>query len=333
MLVRTYAGTHNVPELARIHEDSLNIAWHALSLWWFCLLDGRGPNTLDENIRQHIEALRYIATTGKPFEPNVPHHFAFRGADDVTCIASVALAAKLAKQMGIRHLVLQNMLNTPRWTWGIQDLAKARATLKIVRQLEDKYFSVTLQPRGGLDYFSHDLEKAKAQLAAVTALMDDIEPDDPTSPPMIHVVSYSEASHLADPPVINESIRITRHALVEYRRQKKNGNVENMSHNQEVQQRADHLFAEAQTLIKAMESAISDLYSPEGFYRVFQEGFLPVPYLWECRREFEKAVRWRTKALDGGVSLVDEDDRVITAAMRANIIAGQLPLKRPTGRG
>jgi hypothetical protein len=100
-----------------------------------------------------------------------------------------------------------------------------------------------------------------------------------------------------------------------------------------VQQRADHLFAEAQTLIKAMESAISDLYSPEGFYRVFQEGFLPVPYLWECRREFEKAVRWRTKALDGGVSLVDEDDRVITATMRANIIAGQLPLKSPTGRG
>ncbi|MBP9010925.1 MAG: hypothetical protein WAP08_09410 [Smithellaceae bacterium] len=333
MLVRTYAGTHNVPELARIHEDSLNIAWHALSLWWFCLLDGRGPNTLDENLRQHIETLRYIATTGKPFEPNVPHHFAFRGADDVTCIASVALAAKLAKQMGIRHLVLQNMLNTPRWTWGIQDLAKARATLKIVRQLEDRYFSVTLQPRGGLDYFSHDLEKAKAQLAAVTALMDDIEPDDPTSPPMIHVVSYSEASHLADPPVINESIRITRHALFEYRRQKKNGNVENMSHNQEVRQRADHLFAEAQTLIKAMESAISDLYSPEGFYRVFQEGFLPVPYLWECRREFEKAVRWRTKALDGGVSLVDEDDRVITATMRANIIAGQLPLKSPTGRG
>jgi len=52
----------------------------------------------------------------------------------------------------------------------------------------------------------HDLQKAKAQLAAVTALMDDIEPQDPNSPPIIHVVSYCEASHLADPAAVNESI-------------------------------------------------------------------------------------------------------------------------------
>ena len=53
------------------------------------------------------------------------------------------------------------MLNTPRFTWGIQDLAKSRAMLKLVKELEDSHFRVVLQPRAGLDYFSADLDKAK----------------------------------------------------------------------------------------------------------------------------------------------------------------------------
>ncbi len=96
---------------------------------------------------------------------------------------------------------------------GIQDLAKSRAMLTLVKSLEDSNFKVILQPRAGLDYFKPDLEEAKIQLAAVTALMDDIDPHDETSPPIIHVVSYSEASHLATPDVINESIQITQYSL------------------------------------------------------------------------------------------------------------------------
>ena len=112
MLVRTYAGTRNIPELARLHEESLHICWHALSLWWFNQLDGRGPYTLMENLEQQFEALRIIGSSDTPFEPNVPHHFSFRGGDDVTYLASAYLAAKLAKKMGIRNMILQNMLNT-----------------------------------------------------------------------------------------------------------------------------------------------------------------------------------------------------------------------------
>ena len=103
MLVRTYSGTKDVPKLARIHERSLNISWHALSFWWFDELDGRGNNTLLENLREHFEAVRYIVTTGKPVEPNVPHHFAFRGADDITYIVSGFLAAKAIKNMGANY--------------------------------------------------------------------------------------------------------------------------------------------------------------------------------------------------------------------------------------
>ena len=72
MLVRTYSATKNVRMMAELYEKTINIAWHALSLWWFNELDGRGPNTLYKSLQEHIEALRYIATTDKPIEMNVP---------------------------------------------------------------------------------------------------------------------------------------------------------------------------------------------------------------------------------------------------------------------
>ena len=239
MLVRTYAGTQNIPQLAKMYEETINIAWHALSFWWFCQIDGRGPYPVRQNLEQHIETLRVIAETGKPFEPNIPHHFAFRGADDVTYVISAVLAARTAKRLGVRYFILQNMLNTPKYTWGVQDLAKSRAMLSLVRELEDERFRVILQPRAGLDYFSHDLDKAKVQLAAVSAMMDDIEPHNPNSPPIVHVVSYSEASHLADPPVINESIQITRAAIEEYRELRKHGKIDDMSDHPEVKHRTE----------------------------------------------------------------------------------------------
>jgi len=316
MLVRCYAGTKDIPALARMYEETINMAWHALSFWWFCRIDGRGPCCVRENLHQHIETLRYVASTGKPFEPNIPHHFAFRGADDVTYVVSSVLAARTAKRLGIRYLVLQNMLNTPKYTWGIQDLAKSRAMLQLVRELEDDRFRVYMQPRGGLDYFSHDLNKARAQLAAVSALMDDIEPHDPTSPPVIHVVSYSEGSHLADPSVVDESIQITRHAIAKYRELRARGRVDDMATHPGVAARTAELLAEARTVLRAIESTVPEPYTADGLYRIFAMGFLPVPYLWECKEEFKEAIRWRTRPVQGGVKIVDELGVPIPAAER-----------------
>ena len=316
MLVRTYAGTKNIPQLARMYEETIHIAWHALSFWWFCQIDGRGSYTVRENLQQHLETLRFIAESGKPFEPNIPHHFAFRGADDVSYVVSSVLAARTAKRLGVRALILQNMLNTPKATWGIQDLAKSRAVLTLARELEDERFRIILQPRAGLDYFSPDLERAKAQLAAVTALMDDIEPHNPNSPPIIHVVSYSEASHLADPPVVNESIQITIAALQEYRRLRAKGEVEDMAQHREVKARTQELLREARIVLKAIEESIPDPYSAEGLYRVFWAGFLPVPYLWEGREEFAHAVRWQTRVIRGSVKVVDEYGTPIAVEQR-----------------
>jgi hypothetical protein len=324
MLVRTYAGTKNIPELAKMHEETLNMAWHALSLWWFNQLDGRGPNDLYTNLLQHEKTMRWIAQKNKPLEANVPHHFAFRGADDVTFIVSAYLGAKWAKQLGIRHFILQDMLNTPRSTWGIQDLAKSRAMLALVRELEDSGFRIYLQPRAGLDYFRPDLDLAKAQLAAVTALMDDIEPWDDRSPWMIHVVSFSEALHLATPEVIHESIEITRHALSRYRALRKKGDVDDMGKNSEVKRRSQALFTEAKAVIRAIESSLEKPYSAEGFYQIFTAGFLPVPYLWGEAYELQYAKNWMTKPYKGGVVLVNEDLSPMTADNRTAIAGRHL---------
>ena len=324
MLVRTYSGTKDVPGLARIHERALNISWHALSFWWFDELDGRGHNTLLENLKEHFDTVKYIVTTGKPVEPNVPHHFAFRGADDITYIISGFLAAKACKKMGVRHLILQNMLNTPKYTWGIQDLAKGRTMLKLVRELEDDSFKVSLQSRAGLDYFAPDLEYAKVQLAAVTCLMDDIDPENNDSPEIVHVVNYCEAVRLATPPVIKESIQITLNALHEYRLARALGKVPNMKYDRETQVRADALYAEAKGAIELLEANIPNLYTPEGFYKVFTEGFLPVPYLMDQKRKFKKATQWHTAIKNGGIKVVDEEGNVIDTLTRYRKIISQI---------
>lgn len=316
MLVRTYSGTRNVPALARIHERELNIAWHALSFWWFCSLDGRGPNDLAANLRQHVETCAYIASTGKPLEPNVPHHFMFRGADDVTYVVSAVLAARAAAAAGVRHLVLQTMLNTPKRTSGVADLARVRSILSILRSSDLRGMRITLQPRAGLDYFSPDLDLARSQLAAASALMDDIEPSDPASPAIVHVVSFCEAAYLATPPEVDESVRITRAALRHYRRLREKGEIENMASNAEAAQRQEVLERDARLTLHEIEESVPSPYSAEGLRLIFAAGFLPVPHLWHCREEFPEAVRRQTALIGGAVRVVDDAGKPIPTAQR-----------------
>lgn len=304
MLVRTYSGTKNVCQMAKMYERTINNAWNALSLWWFDELDGRGPNSLYKNLKEHVDTIKYIANIGKPVETNVPHHFAFRGCDDVTYIVSSYLSAKLVKKCGVKTFILQNMLNTPRSTWGIQDLAKSRAMLKLVKELEDPNFRVILQTRTGLDYFKPDTNTAKIQLAAATAMMDDIDFNNIYSPEIIHVVSYSEALFLATPSILNESIKITRYALNAYRNLKHKGMTPNVM-TDDIKNRTIILENSARKIIKVMEETIPNLYSPEGLYLAFVAGWLPVPELWTNSDEFAHAKSWTTKFHNGGMNLVE----------------------------
>ena len=323
MFTRTYAGTRELPALARLHERSLNIAWHALSFWWFSQLDGRGPNDVLKNLIEHHQVLDFVAETDKPFEPNIPHHFAFRGGDDVTYVLSGYLAARSAKQRGVRTLILQIMLNTPKYTLGVQDLAKARAILALVRSLEDENFHVLLQPRAGLDYFSPDLHKARVQLAAVSALMADI---DPLGPDIVHVVSYTEAVRLADPVVINESIQITRAALRAYPAQRSRLEIAQVLAQGRVEERTTALLEDVRSRLVAMELAIPDLYSPLGLYLAFAAGYLAAPAIWGCREEFGAARAFSTRVIDGGVRLTDAAGRLLTTSTHLAAATQQLAL-------
>jgi len=335
MLVRTYAGTDRMSELAALYEETLNNAWHTFSFWWFSELDGRGPKPLRENLEMHFETLKLVADFNKPFEPNVPHHFAFRGADDVTYVVSGVLAARAAKRHGIRNLILQVMLNTPKFTSGIQDLAKARALVHLVRKLEDDSFRVFVQPRAGLDFFSSDMEEARVQLAAVSALMDDLEPHRNDSPEIVHVVSFSEGSHLATPEIVDESVRITRAAIETYRRERIAGNVRDMRSDSDVNTRFERLTVEASIVLSAIESWVTDPYSAAGFHRIFSAGFLPVPHLWGRREQFPDAWNWTTRSIEGGVRLVDEKGLSLSVEARLDrvkenlIRSGQLGVSKP----
>ncbi len=325
MLVRTYAGCKDLTELAKMYEDTIHIAWHAMSLWWFNRLDERGPLGLFESLQEQTEAIRYIGTSGTPFEANVSHHFAFRGSDDITYIVVAYLCAKLAKKSGVKRFVLQNMLNTPRSTWATVDLAKSRVLLKLVRELEDENFQVVWQPRAGLDYFKPDLEEARAQLAAVSCLMDDVEPDNPSSPQMIHVVSFSEAAHLADPAVINESIRITVQAIRSWRKERAAGRTMDVTNNPDIDGMYEEMLRSARSLLEAMERLIPELYSAEGFYLAFAAGFLPVPYLWRDQEKYPHAIDWKTGQSKGRVRLLNDLGHPMSDEERISLAEANLP--------
>ena len=320
MLLRTYAGTKNIIKLAKIYEENIDIAWHALSFWWFCKIDGRGTNDVKSNLLEHYETLKYIAKTNKPIEPNIPHHFAFRGADDVSYVLSAVLAANMVKASGCKYHIQQVMLNTPKSTWGIQDIAKARAILFFIKKLEDLNFKTFLQVRAGLDYFSPNLEKAKKQLSSVSALMDDIDPFNQNSPNIIHVVSYSEAIQLATPEIIDESIKITQYSIQKYRQLRKKGLIDNINNNTEVDLRTNELIYQVKKLIAYIESTIKRPYSPEGLFKIFNNGILPVPYLNYCRNDFPKAINWTTRLIEGGIKLVDDNKKSLKVEDRIEIL-------------
>jgi hypothetical protein len=94
-----------------------------------------------------------------------------------------------------------------------------------------------------------------------------------------------------------------------------------MSQHPEVARRTGELIAGARAVLSAIESAVAAPYSADGLYQVFAGGFLPVPYLWECRDEFRKAVQWRTRLVRGSVRVVDEAGREISPQERAQLVA------------
>ncbi len=328
MLVRSYSATNNIANYSAMLEKTLNTAWHALSFWWFNLADGRGPLSVYETLTQHIKALEVIAKNNKPFEPNISHHFSFRGSDDLSGIVATYLAVKIAKKIGIRAIILQMMLNTPKMISGIGDIAKFRVLLSLVDELKDDQFNIIPQPRAGLSYFSPNIDKAKVQLGSVSMLMTDLLKR--KSPEIIHVVSYSEAVELASPPIINKSSQITRRSIATYLSDRDALDVFSPSAMSMVTNMHNQLFLQAKAMINHMERNFPNLYSPEGYYNIYKAGYFPVPQLWHCRDEFRFATNWKTRIFEGQMLVSDSDDKPMGIDKRLGIIESNIQTLKAT---
>jgi len=45
-------------------------------------------------------------------------------------------------------------------------------------------------------------------------------------------------------------------------------------------------------------------------------GYFPVPYLWECRKDFPHAVDWTTKSINGGIHIIDDNGKKMSVRDR-----------------
>ena len=76
--------------------------------------------------------------------------------------------------------------------------------------------------------------------------------------------------------------------------------------------------------IELLEANIPNLYTPEGFYKVFVEGFLPVPYMMDQERKFPKARMWHTAIKNGGIRVIDDDGKIIDTVARYRSIISKM---------
>ncbi|MFW9948583.1 MAG: methionine synthase, partial [Candidatus Thorarchaeota archaeon] len=201
-LLRIYAGTRDFIKLAELYQRTIKNAWAAIPIFWFNQIDGRGPLTLKESIKQHLETIKWYAKNNIPVEINDSHHWSLRDAPDAIAVADMYLSGIIAKKLGVKYFIAQYMFNSPPSSSLDMDLAKILAKNELLQTLVDNSFSVIKQVRTGLASFPLDLSKAKSQLAAATLIQLAIKPD------IVHVVSYSEASHAANPEDIIESCNI-----------------------------------------------------------------------------------------------------------------------------
>jgi hypothetical protein len=269
------------------------------------------------------DAPRCIAEYDKPLVPIAPHHFSLWGGDDLMYAPSGLVSARPAKEAGIRKVILQIMLNEPASTCKMNELARARALLHLVREFEDGDSKVYAQPRSGADCLSTKPKIAAARLAAIAALMDDMEPGDPASPQMIHVGSFCDDMTLVSPEDLNAGIRVTRHALLEYRKLRDAEAIADLSSKPHILEKTSTLIRDARAAMEAIESSIKSPYAAEGLYEILASGFFAVPDLPSCTEEFAAATAWKTKPIRGSILVVDEAGTPISTKDR-----GDLPSNR-----
>ena len=193
-----------------VRAGMLTGAHQAIPLYWFNELDGRGPMSVPESLREHVAAVKELARRGIPVEMNEPNQWSSRWAHDAIIVADYGLIAAVMAHCGAHDLIFQLQFNKPRETGDLADLAKMTAGLQLAKEMIPPATGARgmwRQTRTGIEYLDPDPALAKFQLARSTFLQMIV------SPHVIHLVSYCEADHAASAEDVIDSSRLVRRCV------------------------------------------------------------------------------------------------------------------------
>ncbi|MBL7063521.1 MAG: cobalamin B12-binding domain-containing protein [Anaerolineae bacterium] len=282
-LMRTYSGTDDFVRLAEMYVETIYIAFCAIPIFWFNLMDGRGPWDLEGSIREHQKVMAWYGERDIPVELNEPHHWGLRDAPDVIFVVSAYLSAYNARAFGVRDYIAQMMFNSPPGLSDAMDLAKMLACLEMIAPLSSPSIDgggsgrgtvrIWRQTRTGLLSYPLDPDAARAHLATSIYLQMALRPH------IVHVVGHTEAHHAATASDVIEACKLARRTI-------ENGlrGQPDMTADPAVQQRKQELIREAKVTLAVIRGLagpdVADpLTDPVTLARAVTEGVLDAPHL------------------------------------------------------
>lgn len=305
-LMRSYSGTSDLLEYAEVLWRTIRNAWCATSLFWFNVVDGRGPLSLRDSIRDHMLLMKWHGERGIPVEGNEPYHWGLRDGHDAVVCAVSYIYAHVAKAMGVRDYISTYMFETPPNTSNKMDLAKALAQIELTESQQDAQFNVVRQTRTGLMSYPVDMDYAKGHLGSSVYLQMALRPS------IVHVVGYCEADHAATPDDVIESCKMARQVI-----QTALAGQPDMTKDPEVQRRKDELVREAMVIVDAIRQLGSSIADPltdvEVLARAVEIGLLDAPQL---KGNPHACGKVRTRPVNGAIVAVDEEGKPLTESER-----------------
>lgn len=300
-MMRCYSGTRDVLPFSKILKDTLNNAWAAIPLTWYSQLDRRSDRELLSAIKENMASIKYNAEIDVPVEMNESHQWALRYCSDIIEVAISYITAKVAKNLGVKDMVMQYMLANPPSISPKMDLAKMQAKIDLMGELEDDTFKIIRMVRTGLLAYPADMDKAKGLIASTMFYGTFLKPD------IVHVVSYSEAVKRATSKEILESIKIVNKSMEIANR----GLLENLHEDREFKERLEYIKKEVRYLlgeISKLKNVEDPLVDAEVIYLAIKEGLLDAPGL----KGFSVAQgNFRTEIYNGYHVTVDRDGTIL----------------------
>ena len=306
-LLRTYSGTDDFIRLAEMYQETINIAWCAIPIFWFNQMDGRGPWGLAESIREHQLVMRWYGEHKVPVELNEPHHWGMRDAPDVIFVVSAFLSAYNARAFGVRDYIAQMMFNSPPGTSDAMDLAKMLAIKALIEPLEDENFRIWRQTRTGLLSYPLEENAARAHLAASIYLQMALKPH------ILHIVGHTEAHHAATAEDIIAASQMARKVI---------DNVlsgqPDLTGDPSIQERVSELIREAQHTLEAIRglapaTRADPLLDPQNLAKAVQLGILDAPHL--KNNPFARGII-QTRIVGGACVATDSAGNPLSESMR-----------------